>query len=112
MNIVCLQAGRTVLTTIHQPSSRLFYMFDKLILLSEGNSIYFGNANEAMEYFSLVGLTPLIAMNPADFLLDLASGNVNDVSIPKALQNGDATARPSAKDVREVHTTIYYYLLH
>lgn len=30
------QGGRAVLTTIHQPSSRLYQMLDKLLLLSEG----------------------------------------------------------------------------
>lgn len=32
--------GRTVISTIHQPSSNIFMMFDKLILLVEGNIIY------------------------------------------------------------------------
>ncbi|KAH9559455.1 hypothetical protein CY35_06G059200 [Sphagnum magellanicum] len=80
------QTGRTVLTTIHQPSSRLFHMFDKLILLSEGHTIYFGNARAASDYFSTkLGLVPQIPMNPADFVLDLASGNVNDVLMPLSL---------------------------
>jgi len=90
--------GRTVLTTIHQPSSRLFYMFDKLILLSQGNSIYFGNASEAPDYFSSIGLTPFIAMNPADFILDLASGNLSDISVPSALQRKGSAPSPT-----EVH---------
>jgi hypothetical protein len=95
MRLLPVQAGRTVLTTIHQPSSRLFYMFDKLILLSQGNSIYFGNAKEAPAYFASIGLTAFIAMNPADFILDLASGNLNDISIPPALE-GTASA-PTAR---------------
>jgi hypothetical protein len=61
-------------------------MFDKLILLSEGHTIYFGNARAASDYFSTkLGLVPQIPMNPADFVLDLASGNVNDVLIPISL---------------------------
>lgn len=32
--------GRTVISTIHQPSSEIFMTFDKLILLVEGNIIY------------------------------------------------------------------------
>ncbi|XP_052208170.1 ABC transporter G family member 9 [Diospyros lotus] len=66
--------GRTVVMTIHQPSSRLFYMFHKVLLLSEGNPLYFGKAAEAMDYFSSVGYAPLVAMNPSDFMLDLANG--------------------------------------
>ncbi|GMP52878.1 hypothetical protein CsSME_00018543 [Camellia sinensis var. sinensis] len=66
--------GRTVVMTIHQPSSRLFYMFHKVLLLSEGNPLYFGKGEEAMDYFSSIGYEPSVAMNPSDFLLDLANG--------------------------------------
>nr|XP_043608564.1 ABC transporter G family member 9-like [Erigeron canadensis] len=68
------RGGRTLVMTIHQPSSRLFYMFDKVLLLSEGNSLYFGKGSEAMSYFESIGYSPSVAMNPSDFLLDLANG--------------------------------------
>ncbi|OMP04639.1 ABC transporter-like protein [Corchorus olitorius] len=68
------KGGRTVVLTIHQPSSRLFYMFHKVLLLSEGNPLYFGQGSAAMDYFSSIGFAPLVAMNPSDFLLDLANG--------------------------------------
>ncbi|KAI4348846.1 hypothetical protein L6164_009516 [Bauhinia variegata] len=81
------EAGKTVVTTIHQPSSRLFHKFDKLILLGKGSLLYFGKASEAMVYFQTIGCSPLIAMNPAEFLLDLANGNINDVSVPSELED-------------------------
>ncbi|KAB1222518.1 ABC transporter G family member 22 [Morella rubra] len=81
------EAGKTVITTIHQPSSRLFHKFDKLILLGKGSLLYFGKASEAMVYFSSIGCSPLIAMNPAEFLLDLANGNLLDVSVPSELED-------------------------
>lgn len=68
------KGGRTIVMTIHQPSSRLFYMFHKVLLLSEGNPLYFGRGEDAMGYFSSVGYSPLVAMNPSDFLLDLSNG--------------------------------------
>lgn len=69
------RGGRTVVTTIHQPSSRLFYMFDKILLLSEGNPIYFGLGSTAMDYFASVGYSPSVErINPSDFLLDIANG--------------------------------------
>ncbi|XP_038906339.1 ABC transporter G family member 9 [Benincasa hispida] len=71
---VANNGGRTVVMTIHQPSSRLFYMFHKILLLSEGNTMYFGKGSEAMEYFSTLGYSPSVPMNPSDFLLDLANG--------------------------------------
>ncbi|KAK1397318.1 Transporter, ABC superfamily (Breast cancer resistance protein) [Heracleum sosnowskyi] len=81
------EAGKTVITTIHQPSSRLYHKFDKLILLGKGSMLYFGKASEAMIYFSSIGCSPLISMNPAEFLLDLANGNLNDVSVPGELKD-------------------------
>ncbi|XVE96231.1 hypothetical protein REPUB_Repub02eG0204000 [Reevesia pubescens] len=81
------EAGKTVVTTIHQPSSRLFHKFDKLILLGKGSLLYFGKASEAMVYFSAIGCSPVIAMNPAEFLLDLANGNINDISVPSELED-------------------------
>ncbi|XP_010244004.1 PREDICTED: ABC transporter G family member 22-like isoform X2 [Nelumbo nucifera] len=104
------KAGKTVVTTIHQPSSRLFNKFDKLILLSRGNSLYFGKASEAMLYFSSIGCSPLIVMNPAEFLIDLANGNINDKSIPSVLEDKillgsqfpeKQDGRPSPVDVHE-----------
>ena len=68
------QGGRTVVMTIHQPSSRLFYMFHKVLLLCEGHPIYFGGGSDALGYFEGVGNAPPVPMNPADFLLDLANG--------------------------------------
>lgn len=68
------KGGRTVITTIHQPSSIIYHTFNKLLLLSEGHTLYYGRGSEAMSYFESVGFSPTFATNPADFLLDLASG--------------------------------------
>ncbi|XP_010520986.1 PREDICTED: ABC transporter G family member 9-like [Tarenaya hassleriana] len=75
------QGGRTVVMTIHQPSSRLFYMFDKILLLSEGNPLYYGRGSNVMDYFASVGYSPSLAMNPSDFLLDIANGVASDESM-------------------------------
>ncbi|KAI4333706.1 hypothetical protein L6164_018479 [Bauhinia variegata] len=72
--------GRTIVMTIHQPSSRLYYMFHKVMLLSEGNPLYFGKGSMTLEYFSSIGYVPTMAMNPSDFLLDLANGVYSDES--------------------------------
>ncbi|KAA8529226.1 hypothetical protein F0562_033975 [Nyssa sinensis] len=74
------RGGRTVITTIHQPSSRLYMMFDKVVVLSEGCPIYSGSAGPVMEYFGSIGYVPgFNFMNPADFLLDLANGVAPDI---------------------------------
>jgi len=69
------RGGRTVITTIHQPSSRLYRMFDKVVVLSDGCPIYSGKADQVMDYFGSIGYVPAFNfVNPADFLLDLANG--------------------------------------
>lgn len=60
-------------------------MFDKLLLISKGNPVYYGKARDSMDYFSSLRFVPEISMNPAEFLLDLATGQVNDISVPNDL---------------------------
>lgn len=37
--------GKTVISTIHQPSSESFHLFDRLILMSDGHIVYQGEAS-------------------------------------------------------------------
>lgn len=41
--------GRTVISSIHQPSSEVFALFDDLFLLSSGETVYFGEVKSAVE---------------------------------------------------------------
>ncbi|GER51893.1 ABC-2 type transporter family protein [Striga asiatica] len=66
--------GRSVVMTIHQPSSRIFYEFHKVLLLCDGSPLFFGQGSGALDYFSGIGFAPSVPMNPADYLLDLANG--------------------------------------
>ena len=44
--------GLAVLATIHQPSSELFMSFDRVIVLSEGRTIYNGRPADVRKYFN------------------------------------------------------------
>jgi len=45
--------GKIVIVNIHQPSSDIFKLFDKIIVLDrEGYPVYFGNPMEAIPYFN------------------------------------------------------------
>ncbi|XP_021375248.1 protein white-like isoform X2 [Mizuhopecten yessoensis] len=61
--------GRTIITTLHQPSSEVFEMFDQLLLLTEGRVAYFGPANEALEFFSNENFQCPPNYNPADYFI-------------------------------------------
>ena len=43
--------GKTIICTIHQPSSEIFEMFDSLCLLAEGRQAFLGNIHEVPEFF-------------------------------------------------------------
>ena len=65
---LCKVGGIPVLATLLQPSYELASLFDNLIILAEGEIIYFGPFQEALAYFDNLGFAPRPEENPADFL--------------------------------------------
>ncbi len=43
--------GKTIICTIHQPSSEIYELFDQLCLLAEGRLAYIGNLRNVNEFF-------------------------------------------------------------
>ncbi len=62
-------SGRTILCTIHQPSAEVFALFTSLLLLSSGDSVYFGPASKCKEHFESKLLFLCTFENAADFAL-------------------------------------------
>lgn len=46
------QMGKTIICTIHQPSSEIFALFDKILLMAEGRTAFLGSPDEADEFFT------------------------------------------------------------
>jgi len=63
--------GRTIACTIHQPRADIFNMFDNLLLLKFGVTMYFGSIKGILPYFEALGLAIDYSVNPADFIVDL-----------------------------------------
>ncbi|XP_062517681.1 protein white-like [Corticium candelabrum] len=61
--------GRTILCTIHQPASEVYAMFDRLLLLAEGRTVYLGKRKEAVAHFENLGYKCPENYNPADFFV-------------------------------------------
>ena len=61
--------GKTIICTIHQPSSEIFQSFDKLCLLAEGRLAYLGNLSGATEFFASQCMILPPNYNPADFYI-------------------------------------------
>ncbi|GLH06606.1 Protein white [Gryllus bimaculatus] len=68
MQRVALQ-GRTVLCTIHQPSSELFALFHQLVLVADGRVVFIGDAPSALDFFAGHGYRCPEAYNPAEFFM-------------------------------------------
>ncbi|KAE8315830.1 ABC-2 type transporter-domain-containing protein [Aspergillus transmontanensis] len=76
--------GQAVLVTIHQPSAQLFAQFDTLLLLARGGkTVYFGdigdNGAAIKQYFGKYGASCPIEANPAEFMIDVVTGGIEEV---------------------------------
>lgn len=60
--------GRTVIATLHQPSSEIFHMIDDLFVLHEGEMVYGGPAQSLVPYFTEAGYQFEQYSNPLDIL--------------------------------------------
>ncbi|XP_021277890.1 ABC transporter G family member 13 isoform X2 [Herrania umbratica] len=72
--------GRTVISSIHQPSSEVFSLFDDLFLLSGGEQVYFGEAKVAAKFFAESGFPCPSRRNPSDHFLRCINSDFDSVA--------------------------------
>ncbi|OCK83730.1 P-loop containing nucleoside triphosphate hydrolase protein [Lepidopterella palustris CBS 459.81] len=65
--------GRTIITTIHQPRSEIWSLFDIIVLLTRGCPAYSGPAVECLPYFARLGYELPPFVNPAEHLIDVVA---------------------------------------
>lgn len=63
--------NRTIIFTIHQPRSNIVALFDQLILLAKGQTVYSGPLASCQPYFEHIGYHCPPGFNIADYLVDL-----------------------------------------
>lgn len=90
--------GTTIMSTIHSPTSESFRLFDKVLLLVKGRTVFCGplsGQNDVVEYFGTLGLVFDPATNLADFLIR-ETGNSVDTDFAECWNKSD-----HSKNVRD-----------
>ncbi|KAJ5997146.1 hypothetical protein N7499_006538 [Penicillium canescens] len=100
--------NRTVIFTIHQPRSNIVALFDRLILLAEGRTVYSGPFSSCQQYFDQVGYSCPPGFNIADYLVDLtmhasvAHSYTDEVASVSGRSGPPKTASSSLRAVKSV----------
>ncbi|KIV78510.1 hypothetical protein, variant [Exophiala sideris] len=67
--------GVTTIAIIHQPRQEVFESIDNLLLLGNGRELYAGPTKDMPAYFNKLSFTFPHNRNPADVVMDIATGN-------------------------------------
>ena len=93
------KSNKTIITSIHQPSSAVFAGFSKLALLADGQLVYFGTPQDSLPYLQSLGFACPNGYNLADHWMDLL---IVDSAVDEPLITEDIT---NAKERRQVGAT-------
>ncbi|XP_047317847.1 ABC transporter G family member 12-like [Impatiens glandulifera] len=94
--------GRTVISSIHQPSGEVFALFDDLCLLSGGETVYFGEAKMAIKFFAESGFPCPSRRNPSDHFLRCIN---SDFDVVAATLKGSQRHREVLDPLMDIATT-------
>jgi ABC-type multidrug transport system ATPase subunit len=75
---LAVRGGKTIVFTIHQPSSDTFFLFDNLMVLAKGKFIYQGPTRAAVDYFGAIEYQCPEYTNPADYFIEVAHSDAHD----------------------------------
>jgi len=96
---------KTVITTIHQPSSKVFQSFHRMCMLSEGQVVYFGTPSNSMTYLQEIKLSCPDGYNAAEHWMDLLVTETIDVNKKEGVE-----CATEGVDIEYKHETPKYIL--
>ncbi|GBG24326.1 ABC transporter G family member 22 [Hondaea fermentalgiana] len=82
---------RTIVCTIHQPSYRIFSLFDQLVLLASGRVAYRGPIKDVEAFFEHMGLPTPARENPADHYMRILQDETHQTSLTTEFAKRDKT---------------------
>lgn len=93
-------ANLLVLCTIHQPSHRIFQLFDDTLILAAGRVAYCGHVRDASRHMVSMGMPPLVAgVSLAEYLLDVTNPDFTEAeSVKRLLDAWQPGFPPEASD--------------
>lgn len=95
--------GRTVVLSIHQPTTRMLpYLSDILVLSTEGLPVYAGPTQDMLRYFQDLGVDCPHTMSPTDFVVDLATPYPGDNSSQRRVNHLVQTMIHDERPTKEV----------
>lgn len=96
--------NRTIIFTIHQPRSNIVALFDHLVLLARGRTVYSGPFASCQHYFDRIGYSCPSGFNIADYLVDLTMHV--ETAASSAEDGGPTTADGGSQYTRTVNSSV------
>jgi ATP-binding cassette subfamily G (WHITE) protein 2 len=94
---------RTVIFTIHQPRSNIVALFDRLLLLAKGKTVYSGEFEKCQDFFDHIGYSCPPGFNIADFLVDLTMhASTPHTPVDQGISEFEGTGSPGPSSTRAV----------
>ncbi|OMO63605.1 ABC transporter-like protein [Corchorus olitorius] len=87
--------GRTIIVSIHQPSTEVFHLFHNLCLLCAGRTVYFGPVSATNDFFASNGFPCPSLQNPSDHFLKTINKDFD-----KDIEHGFANSIPTEEVIK------------
>jgi ABC-type multidrug transport system ATPase subunit len=97
-----------VIASIHQPSTNTLLLFDDVLLLSQGKTVYYGPPDASNAYFTALGHPPEHMISPAEHMLELTNVDFSRRDDRDERLESLITAWNASAEAKTLHDQIEY----